>query len=55
MPLRRGDLLFESGLPPTNLLEALANARQRQGFLEIEIEESSFLPGEVGPFPDEHI
>ncbi len=53
--MRRGDLLLESGLPPTHLLEALAYARQRQGFLEIEIENSSLLPGEVGPFPDEHI
>jgi hypothetical protein len=55
MPLSRGDLLLEPGLPPPNPLKAFANARQRQGFLEIEIEESSFLPGEVGPFPDEHI
>jgi hypothetical protein len=55
MPLSRGDLLLEPDLSPPNPLKALANARQRQGFLEIEIEDSSLLSGEVGPFPDEHI
>jgi len=55
MPLSRGDLLLDPSLPPPNLLEALANTWQREGFLEVEIEESSLLPVEVGPFADEHI